>query len=280
MAKQQRGNVQEEYEVPSKKTASKKNLPAVQKTAVGKPADWKAELEKYAAKTMKMEENVAGGNRISTRNGVLSYHGSELKEIHCVILTALVENAYYEGTYDPGAPRAPVCFAFSEDGEDMEPHENSHAKQNDTCDGCEKNEWGSADRGRGKACKNIRRVALLSISDNPTPEEINDAEIATISIPVTSVAAYSGHVKQIALNGMPPFAYHTRIWLENDPKTQYKVKFEMVGTRPLADKLLQAILSRVKAAEKILDQPYVYVAPETIERVAPRSGGKQKFARR
>lgn len=251
--------------------------------AVGEAYDWRKEVASYAAKTLKMEESVQAGNKISTRGGVLSYKQTPLKdnELHCIIVAALIENAYYEGAFDPDNPRAPVCFAFSTDGEDMAPHEKSHDPQHETCAGCPQNEFGSADKGRGKACKNVRRIAVLPLTAPFTAADVEEAEIATLNIPVMSVKGYSGYVKDLALkSNLPPWAWQTRIWCQPDPKSQYRVCFESADRKPLPDKLYNAIIARVKEAEKLLDTPYVYVDPSTIERPERASGKGVKNASR
>lgn len=262
---------------------AKKNLPArISKNVVDKPGDWKAELSKYAAKTVKMEESTQTGNRISTRGGKLSYHGVNLRDnkMTVIVLAALIENAYYAHAYDPDNPSAPVCFAFSEDGENMEPHEKSHDQQSESCDGCPHNEWGSADRGKGKACKNIRRLALLACED-VTAKNIEEGEIATLSVSVTSVKGWSSYARQIALNGSAPWAWQTVISLERpDGKDFSNLFFEAADRKPISEKFYPAILKRVKEAEKLLEQPYVYVEPpaKPERKAAPKKGnGKKKF---
>lgn len=254
-------------------------------TAVGAAIDWRKEMAQYAAKTLKQEENVSSSNRISFRGGTISYKGTPLQnnELWCVILAGLIENAYYEGPYDPDNPRAPVCFAFSDDGEDMAPHEKAHTPQNETCKGCPNDEWGSADKGRGKACKNVRRIAVLPLKWPFKASDVLDVEIATASIPVTSVKAYSGYVKTLSQGGLAMWAFQTRIGCQPDPKTQLKVTFEspdrasfLDRTGKAAGEIYEALKTRVKEAERILEEPYVYVDPSTIERPSATKarGGK------
>jgi hypothetical protein len=251
--------------------------------AVAEVYDWRKEIAGYAAKTLKMEESVSVGNRVSTRGGVLSYKQTPLKDnqLNCIILTALIENAYYAGEFDPDNPRAPVCFAFSTDGEDMEPHEKSHEKQNDTCKGCQGDAFGSASKGRGKACKNIRRIALLPLEWPFTAKDVEESEIATLSVPVMSVKGYSAYVKDLALkSNLPPWAWVTTVGCAPDPKSQYRVTFQSADRKPLPDKMYNAILARVKEAEKVIDEPYVYVDASTVERPAQRNGGRSATTRR
>jgi len=236
---------------------------------VAAAGDWRQELAKYAAKTVKMEESVQTGNRISTRGGKLAYHGVPLRDnkVTVIVLAALIENAYYEGPYDPDNPRAPSCFAFSEDGENMEPHDKSHDKQSEACDGCPHNEWGSADRGRGKACKNIRRLALLSC-ENVTAQAVEEGEIATLSVSVTSVKGWSAYARALALNGAAPWAWQTEISLERpEGKDFSNLFFQSADRKAIPDKFYPAILKRVHEAEKLLEQPYVYIeAPPPVAR--------------
>lgn len=272
---------------PREPAPEKRNLPArvnSKARAVSRDtsSDWRKELAQYAAKTVKMEESTQTGNRISTKGGVLTYHGNKMKDnkINVIILAALIENAYYDGPYDPDNPRAPVCFAFSEDGEDMAPHDESHDKQNETCEGCPQNEWGTADRGRGKACKNLRRIAVLSFEDtstNPSSEEI-----ATLSVSVTSVKGYSAYVKHLAATGLAPWAVRTTISLERPEGKEFSnLFFEQADARPLSEKLYPAILKRVKEAEKLLEQPYVYIEPSApaVRRTPPARRGAPPPAR-
>lgn len=230
------------------------------RTDVGAAGDWRSELSKYAAKTIKMEESTQSSNRISTKGGRLTYHDTPLRDnkMTVIILSALVENVYYDQPFDQDNPRSPVCFAFSDDGDNMAPHEKAKEPQNETCDGCPRNEWGSADRGRGKACKNVRRLALLSCED-ATPKAIEDGEIATLEVSVTSVKGYSGYVKQLALSGMPSWAWQTVVGLERDDGDTYShLTFMAADRKPMSEKLYPLILKRVKEAEKMIDAPYLF----------------------
>ena len=247
------------------------------KTSVGAPSDWRAELSQYAAKTVKMEESMQTGNRISTRGGRLSYHDTPLKnnEMTVIVLAALIENVYYPGKFDPDKPASPICFAFSTDGEEMAPHEKAHEPQNGTCAGCPHDEWGSSDTGKGKACKNGRRIAVMAMED-VSVDAIDHGEIAQLNIPVMSVRGYSAYVKDLAMSaGLPAFAWQTRIWLEADPKSQFRVCFQAVDKKPIPEKFYPAILRRVKEAEKLIDQPYVFVE-QTEAPAKKKPAGKKK----
>lgn len=90
-------------------------------------------------------------------------NGAEHESLEFIILGHTYINALYEGRYVPGKIESPVCWAINEKYESMVPDESCKKPQNDGCFGCPKNEWGSADggRGRGKDCKNMVRLALI-----------------------------------------------------------------------------------------------------------------------
>src|SRR6202012_2084920 len=155
--------------------------------------------------------STASGSFFSVKGGILSFNGNTFPDntVAAVVIDFVLENVYYEGKFDPETPTNPKCFAFGREDADMAPHEVSTENgdaQNDVCKGCQWNEWGSAETGRGKACKNRRRLALIpagafnSKTNQLTPYDADEFETATmgfLALPVTSVKAFSGYVKQL-----------------------------------------------------------------------------------
>ena len=161
--------------------------------------------------------------------------------------------------------------------------------QHDSCKGCPKNEWGSADQGRGKACQNRRRLALipagyyqakrgsrdfdLQIFDDP--KHFQSADVAYIKLPVLSVKEWSKYVVQVSTSlRLPPHGVVTRLFVEPDAKAQYKVGFEMIEEVP--DALLPIIMERHAQASTVIMQGY---APPQ-EREAPKPGSLRGLRRR
>ena len=227
-------------------------------------------------------EAVSSGTFLSTKSGTLAFGDEVLpgNQVCVVIIDAVRENTYYEGKFNPDVMTAPVCYAFGRDkDEDMGPHPSMQAfpedfvPQNDTCRGCPKNEWGSADTGRGKACQNRRRLVLLPAGSYVPKrgsrdfdlelfneeEHFRTADPAFLKLPPTSVEEWSKYVSQIsAAHRLPPHGVITRIYIETHPKHQYHVKFEMVEKVP--DDQLAAIMER---HEQSVAMPYVgYQPPE------------------
>ena len=237
-------------------------------------ANWDQELADLAKKATSIESHVGVSNFIKTAGGVMSYKNADIpgNVLNAVVVNHCMENALYEGAYNPDNPQPPICFAFGEDEDDMVPHENSSKPQHAGCKGCPNNEWGSADIGKGKACKNSRRLQLIAENDL---EAVADAELAYVKLPVTSVKNWAGYVRQVSDTlSLPPLAVVTNISIVRDAKTQFKIVFKLkdkVAKEAIGD-LLQL---RKKGASELVT-PYSKV--EDAPPAAPVGKvGKRKF---
>jgi len=242
-----------------------------------KPAPVKAQVNKYEEELAKFavqaasQVQVGASNFISTRGGRLSYQGNPVPgdKMNVIVVASMLENHYYTDRFDAENPASPKCFAFSETGDGMGPHEMSEAPQSELCAKCQQNEWGSADIGRGKACKNIVRLGVIT---EDGLEDVGAAELAVIKIPVTSVREWANYVSQIASTlKRPPFAVVTEVSIVPDPKTQFKLKFKLIGQITDGD-TIQEIMDRRELVLNELARPYQ--ATPTPEPAAPVAGGK------
>lgn len=247
------------------------NLPA--KVGAKLPARWDEEMSKYAKRGTVMEQSVAQGQFLSTRAGVLQYNGAPVagNKLEVVVLDAVMENAYYEGKFDPDHPTAPVCFAFARVEDDLKPHEKSFKPQHETCKGCPRNDFGTADTGRGKACKNVRRLALITAEAAQDPKTVVDAEVAFLKLPVMSIKPWAAYVRTLdaALN-RPTWGVISELAVIPDAKAQFKAVFTQHGL--LTNKQLEGVFPKVKAIEDEIMFPYTYTEPE--KKPAARGGKK------
>ena len=229
--------------------------------------------EKLAAEAQMATAAVAsigtGGNWISTRNGRLSYKSGEVPEnkMSVIVIDYILENGWYSQPFDPDNPASPDCYAFGRDTRQMKPHEKASNPQGDAngmCIGCEKNQYGSADRGKGKACANRIRLAMITEGDM---EDIENAEVAYMKVPPTSQKAWAGYVNQIAgVLKKPPCAVVTEISVVPHPKTQFQVQFKLV--QAIEDgAALEALFAKKEQVEREIDFPYQEIVP--VEAVAP-----------
>jgi hypothetical protein len=247
---------------------------------------WEQEFETATIAAAEMEKNTGGGQFFSTQGGVLSFGGQSIKNnrMSVIILDSMFENIFYEGKYDPQNPTPPTCFAFGYEEDTLAPHKvvkDLGQDQNPQCRGCPMNAWASADTGRGKACRNTRRLALLaagSLDDNDvfTPERDFSAygklPLGSLKIPVTSVNGYGSFVKMITSTlRRPPHGVFTRITMVPDPKTQFKLLFEAIG--PVPEAAYRAYSHRLSEAREMNlvppDMTPPVAKPEAPSRRAP-----------
>jgi hypothetical protein len=250
-------------------------------------AKWDEELARQAEIAAKVEESTATGQFYGLASGILTYNDAPLpnNEMAVVILDGILENVYYEGEYDPSNPAPPTCFAFGREEKIMAPHKlvveagNSMAGASGLCHGCEMNEWASADRGRGKACRNTRRIAMIQAGtfDGGRFKQISDVDhfdkamIGYMKIPVTSVKGYAAFVKQItgALK-RPPHGIFTRVSVHPDPKNQFRVQFEPIAQIP--NDYMEVIMKRHEEAKASIDFPYTQFDEE--DKSKPKGKGQ------
>ncbi len=243
------------------------------------PAKWDEQLAQFAQHAAEAEKG--GGDFFGLKGGILTYEGAPLdgNKMCVVILDSILENVYFSQAYDPDVAAAPTCFAFSREEKLLTPHQvvvDRGLAQHPTCAGCQWNVFGSADVGKGKACRNTRRLALIPagtiIKDKLTlytkPEQFSSA-IKFMKLPVTSVKDYSAFVKQVAGTlKRPPFAIFTTISVIPDAKSQFKVTFQPTDQVP--DALIPTMMQRHEEAKASIDFPY----PQMDAEEKPATNGK------
>lgn len=207
------------------------------------------QLAGMAAEAVKAEQASTGTPFLSTQGGILKFQGNPIagNRLECVILASPVERLYYAERFDPTKKVAPTCTAISVNAIGMTPIQTGEGVpvQHPTCEGCPKNEWGSAPNGgKGKACRETRRLIVLPADALTSADAIAGAEVAALRPPVTSLKNYANYVQTIAATyKRPPLAMVTAIAVTPDPKTQFKVTFSMV--KAIDDReLIAALLAR------------------------------------
>lgn len=244
-------------------------------TAVASLTNWQDRLAKYAVAAVAAEA-APSGSFISAKSGVLQYAGAAVvgNVLDVIVLDSIYENTFYTDAYDADNPASPVCFAFAHDDTEMAPHADSTEPQHTTCKGCPQNEFGSAERGKGKACKNSRRIAVLPGSDLSIGT-LETAEVAFMKLPVTSVKNWGNYINTLAaIDHRPPFAVVTTIGIVPDLKTQFKVTFTKKAL--INDEgALDMLIKRMEAQQQTKTAPY---QPNSeAEPKVPVTKGKGKF---
>ena len=155
------------------------------------------------------------GNTIGIRNSKFTFKQEVIgRSMVAIALDFVHAQTYYDTKFDPDNPAPPACHALSATGDDMQPFAKSPQKQNEFCDCCELNAWGSADVGRGKACAQQIKIALVAAGPGET---LASCEMAIMTLPPTSLKNWNAYVKQLAkAHNLPPFAFYTRFSFEEN----------------------------------------------------------------
>ena len=126
----------------------------------------------------------------------LTPEGTCFKDLIGVIVDSHLSFGYWENKDD----KRPTCFSF--DGK--VPSEGVEHPLSPKCISCPMNQFGSAKEGRGKACKNMRRLVIL-LDGEQFP--------IRLTLPPTSLKPYDEYVCRLRTKGLPPNAVMTNLSL-------------------------------------------------------------------
>lgn len=236
---------------------------------------------KALAKRVETAEKVTGGGlpKIEIRSGnfIIDDMPVEGNELEVVVLTAIHANTFYADEWDPNVISLPVCYAFGDPKSDdpeasMAPHPEAEEPQHENCAECPLNQFGSAPRGKGKACKNTRRLAVMLAEELDDPAS---ADVRVLTVSPTNLKGWSAYANLLArTHGLPPIGVVTRIKIVPDPKNQYKLLFSFVERIQFTDAMAEALFARAEEAEVSLTAPFqkreeVEAQPKRATRRAP-----------
>lgn len=236
-----------------------KDLAVVSKKgkAMGKPGDYRTEMAQYAKEDSARMPSGGGGGYISIRGKNFNFQGAVLDDpLRIIVLDYSYENALYEGKWDPENPAPPVCFAMSKTSGELAPHPDSPKPQSEECKGCPHNEYGTADTGKGKACKNSIRIALLSTATKKFDTAyIEKADPALMRLPPSSLKHFRGYLKKIT-DGLqlPLFSVMTDLSFDEDEATP--VVIPQFGDELSDRKILQSLIKKREVVQQPLLQPF------------------------
>lgn len=127
------------------------------------PSSWQDRLSQHAERQKAVIGTISGGWPFLSFKGASIHLGDDKFDnpVDVIVLDAIFEKAYYEDEYDPGNTSAPKCWALGTDEKTLAPPADLPTKQSDACVNCKWNAFGTDNRGRGKACKDTKRVAVL-----------------------------------------------------------------------------------------------------------------------
>ncbi len=240
-------------------------------------ARWDEKLASMAKQAKQAVSGIGGGgNFISLKGGNLSYQGKVIpgNKMNVIVIDWCRENQKYDAAFDESNPQSPDCYAFGLVTEDIKlmgpkPEDVAHPC-NPTCFDCEYRQWGSADVGKGKACSEVARLALIAEGEFG---EVETAEIAYLKVPVTSMTYWAGYVRQLdEVYHKPPMAFVTELSVVPQQKRPgWHVEAKMVSAIEDAE-AFTALFKRYDEVSKTIAFPYPKIEAAE-EAPAPKRNG-------
>jgi len=140
---------------------------------------------------------------------------TKVAEFTCIILDTNRINAWWEVSYDEsGGGTPPDCFSMN--GIELDPNCSAPQSPTGLCRDCDKNKFGSD--GRGKACKNMKRVHVLL-----------DGEMLPLrmTLPPSSLKAIDNYISMLTSKGLPYQLVHT-IFKLKETKNKEGIKYSEI----------------------------------------------------
>lgn len=193
-------------------------------------------------------------------------------KLDCIILADVHDYSWYDRAYDPDVTVPPACFAMGKVPANMVPHENSPHPQSEQCDGCPKNEFASAPNGKGKACRNGRRILIASLTDN----RVNFGDLAIVNMSPTALRGFSKYTKNIStIKRLPLWSVITNLSFDEDSAYPLLVA-SYVSTAHPAD--IGIIANRLQEFQDMVEVPYDTSNYEEPEVATAASAKKSKMS--
>jgi len=130
-----------------------------------------------------------------------------------------LSKTYYAADFEEGANLKPTCY--SDDGK--KPAADAESPQCKTCAACPRNAWGSGKQGRGKACSDVRRLAISPAG------QINEPML--LRVPPASLRSLQEYGKTLANRSVAFDAVVTRVRFDPSEASP-KLLFKAVGFLP------------------------------------------------
>jgi hypothetical protein len=136
-----------------------------------------------------------------------------------------VSRQFYAAKYDPDAPPTlPDCWSNM----GVKPEAAASNKQASACNSCPKNVEGSGSNGKGRACRFLRRLAVLIVGD-PSGEvyQLNVPAASLFSKGVGNIHGFESYKNFLRANGEGVDTVVTRVMYDSEADTM-KLKFQPI----------------------------------------------------
>lgn len=210
-----------------KKDESKSKEVAADTTA-NLPVDIQEQMRKELA-AQKKQLGALPSNKIQLKDKQFTLPDGQSSNgpLECIILDFAWFMVHYPGVYNSNNPQQPNCFAVGRESPDtgeLKPHESVEKPQGENCKDCPKNEWGSSPVGKGKACKNQRRLIVVP------PNFTEETEPMTMYVSPAGLKNFDKYVSRLrSEHGLLPVQVVTEISFDRD-KSYPLLLFRMIDT--------------------------------------------------
>lgn len=172
----------------------------------------KAELAALAGTT-----EPPSSNKISTKGKVFTLPDgtSSANPLNVVVLHFVAYNSYYTAAWNPNVRAKPACWSIGRVLDDMVPSDKVPKPQHTDCKTCPKGQFGSAPNGgKGKACKNVRRLLVLPVGFTENTEPM------TLEVSPTGLKSWNKYIDRLKKEfAMAPLQVVTEV--KFDPNQSY-----------------------------------------------------------
>lgn len=133
-------------------------------------------------------------NKISTKGKLFTLPNgrSSPGPMQCIVLDWVAVNMIYKGGYNPNVRQPPLCWAIAKNLDELKPSDKVAEPQAPDCATCPKNAWGSGAGGKGKACKNQRRLLIVP------PNFAEGDEPMSLYVSPTGLKSWNAYVNKLA----------------------------------------------------------------------------------
>lgn len=195
------------------------------------------------------------------------YQGATLgMEFHAIVLGAVYENTYYDRPYEKDAGVVmPLCWALGDNQRDIAPLADLVTRQAPSCAECEFNEFGTALQGKGKACRNGMRIAVVAVGDPEDMSTCDPTEVAVLRISPTAIKVFNGYARKVYRANRDLLQVVTKFGIDRGstyPKIADPEPVASVNDATLIQRLLAIDVRSVLYDVPYILDPEPYVAPK------------------
>lgn len=160
---------------------------------------------------LKNQLSAPPSNKIATKGKIFTLPDGTASAgpILAVVLDFAWAFVHYAGVYSSSNPQKPDCWALGRDKPEsglLTPDPSVAKPYAANCAVCAKNQWKSDNNGRGKACKNQRRLVIVA------PDATLDTSPLTLYVSPGAIKAWDSYVNELdKVHGLLPIQVITEI---------------------------------------------------------------------